>query len=280
MAISPVNSKNNYNMLATKPAKNNETQSSFSSHNNQEKAPTKVKVASIIGTLLGISGAMFFTFKSKAKDGVELKNLKDYFHNLISINYKKPEEEGGKVIGDMEKLIGRLAIGSVGGGFLFGGLADKKENLKAKARESIIQLVGNILTPILCVDAGLRIYEKFAEKKILAHIKSTSKSVKGLPKAAFSILFLIGGLLLGNKVSNTINAKAFKVDDKRKIKVSDLSPQLDDVCVAAGFVLKEGKIGTIASRFIPLAFTFAGYDTGTAQENPKNLKPKTDTIAA
>lgn len=275
MAISPISPNNNSsNMLATTPTKSNENLSSFSSHNNQEKAPTKVKIAALTGTVLGITAAMAWTFKAKKLP------LNKFFHNLVTITYKKPEEEGGKIIGDMEKLIGRLAIGSVGGGFLFGALADKKENLKAKARESIIQLVGNIFTPILCVDAGLRLYEKFAENKILAHIKSTSKSVRGLPKAGFSILCLISGLMLGNKVGNTINAKAFNVDDKRKIRMSDLSPQLDDVCVAVGFVAKGGDIGKVVSRFIPLAFTFAGYDTGTAQENPKNLKQKTDITTA
>lgn len=261
-------------MVVTNSNKSNENLSSFSSHNNQEKAPTNVKIAALTGTVLGLAAAMAWTFKSKNLP------LKKYFHHLVTIKYKKPEEEGGKIIGDMEKLIGRLAIGSVGGGFLFGGLADKKENLKAKAREAIIQLVGNIFTPILCVDAGLRLYEKFAEKKILSHITSTSKCVRGLPKAGVSILCLIGGLLLGNKVGNTINSKAFKVDNKRKIKASDLSPQLDDVCVAAGFVLKEGNLGAVVSRFIPLAFTFAGYDTGTAQENPKNLHPKVGTPIA
>lgn len=42
-------------------------------------------------------------------------------------------------------LVSRLAICSVGGGLLGGVIFDKKENIPAKIRESIIQLVGNIL---------------------------------------------------------------------------------------------------------------------------------------
>lgn len=298
----------------------------FEHRKEEPKAPIKVKIGAALGTLTGVSAAMFYVFKSKKFDTGnirEMKGIKDYFYNLIHVKYNVSEEENAiknvkkfsvknvinktkelfnkvinrkntqetasvpvekkkKIIGDIEKLIGVLTLGSVGGGLAGGLVTDKKENRKAKFREAIIQVVGNIFAPLLCVDGGLRIFENTLEKPIIKGMEALRKNqqkalscrIKGAPKALFSMICLVGGLILGNKVGNVINDKMFKVNDKRKIKLADLSPQIDDACVAVSIVASEGegKLGAVVSRFIPAALMIAGYSTGVMQENPERYK--------
>lgn len=232
----------------------------------QEKAPTSVKVASFLGALGGIAAAMFVTFKKgKNLEGIkEMKGIKDYWHNLTHVIYKD-EDKTGKTTYVIEKLIGALTVGSVGGGLLCGAIADKKENLGAKIREGVIQVVGNIFTPLLFVVGGLRLFKEFGECKVDKAL-NLSKKFKGIPKAALSIICLCAGLWAGNKVGNTINQKVFNIDENRKIKLADLSPQIDDGCVALSLIMSSGKIGECVSRIIPAAMLVPGFSTGVAQE--------------
>lgn len=233
----------------------------------QEKAPTSVKVASFLGALGGIAGAMFLVFKrGKNLEGIkEMKGLKDYWHNLTHVKYLD-EDKAGKHTFVIEKLIGTLTAGSVGGGLVAGALADKKENFGAKIRESVIQVVGNIATPLVFVVGGLRLFKKFGEEKAIKALKLSEKT-KGYPKALLSLVCLAAGLWAGNKVGNSVNHHVFHNDEQRKIKLSDLSPQIDDGCVAASIVASSGKIGEYVSRAIPLAMLVPGFSTGVAQEH-------------
>lgn len=233
----------------------------------QEKAPTGVKVASFLGALCGIAGAMYFVFKKgKNLEGIrEMKGIKDYFHNLTHVKYID-EDKSGKNTFVIEKLIGALTAGSVGGGLIAGGLADKKENFGAKIRESVIQVVGNITTPLVFVVGGLRLFERFGETKIQDKFKLSGK-MKGVPKVVVSGLCLAAGLYAGNKVGNCVNHHVFHNDEQRKIKLADLSPQIDDGCVAASIVASTGKIGEYVGRVIPVAMLVPGFSTGVAQEH-------------
>jgi hypothetical protein len=233
----------------------------------QEKAPTSVKVASFLGALGGIAGAMYFVFKKgKNLEGIkEMKGLKDYWHNLTHVKYID-EDKTGKNTFVIEKLIGALTAGSVGGGLIAGAVADKKENFGAKIREAVIQVVGNIATPLVFVVGGLRLYEKFGEAKIDTALKLTGKS-KGIPKVVASGLCLAAGLWAGNHVGNSVNHHIFHNEEKRKIKLADLSPQIDDGCVAASIVASTGKIGEYVGRVIPAAMLVPGFSTGVAKEH-------------
>lgn len=248
----------------------------------QEKAPTKVKLGAFLGTLTGVALAMLYTFKKgKNIEGLkEIKGIKDinnYFYNLAHIKYKDNyinTEGKEKPTYAIEKLISVLTLGSVGGGLLGGVITDKKENRKAKYREAVIQVIGNIFTPLLCVDLGIRGFEKFFEPGVtkLMHL---GEKTRGIPKFVVSIGCLVGGLFLGNKVGNIINEKAFNIKDNRKIKLADLSPQLDDACVAISLVASSAeKISAPVNRVIPLALMIAGYSTGVIQEKSCNIPPK------
>lgn len=233
----------------------------------QEKAPMKVKAASFLGALGGIAGAMYLVFKKgKNLEGIKpMKNLKDYWHNLTNVKYLD-RDKARKHTFAVEKLIGALTVGSVGGGLLCGSIADKKENFGAKVREAVVQVVGNIITPLAFVVGGLRLFEKYGETKMQTALKLSEKT-KGYPKAILSLVCLGMGLWAGNKVGNSINHHVFNNDEERKIKLSDLSPQIDDGCVAASIVASSGKIGECVGRIIPLAMLVPGFATGVAQEH-------------
>lgn len=260
------------NMVAVRPdSKNDRADGSILRvYDVQEKAPTKVKVGALLGTVTGVALAMLYTFKRKTGniEGIKnIKNIGDYFYNLTHIKYNELDKNK-KPTYELEKLISILTLGSVGGGLLGGVVTDKKENTKAKFREAIIQVVGNIFTPLLCVDGGLRLFEKYAEDKVIKTLSNKSKSIQHAPKTVVSLICLAGGLFLGNKVGNLINEKVFHVKDNRKIKMADLSPQIDDACVAVSFLASGGEsaIGTAVKRIIPAALMIAGYSTGVVQE--------------
>lgn len=231
------------------------------------KTPTKVKVGATLTTLAGVGAAMAITLKGK-RHSLDIKrmfktNPKNWAIFKVKYNSEKKE---------VEKLVVGLAVSSVAGGLIGGAIFDKKENMNAKYREGIIQLVGNIFTPLLCVAGGMRMFNKY-EPKILGSMKFLKGKTKALPVLAASATCLVLGIFMGNKVGNTINEKAFNVKDNRKIKLADMSPHIDDLCLAISLVAANSKAGPIVSRLIPLALLVAGISTGIAQERPERLKP-------
>jgi len=234
-----------------------------------EKAPTKVKVGVLATTLIGVATAMALTFKSKK---LEFKNPKEFFKHLKTITYEKDNHE-------LEWAVGRLAVGSVGGGLIGGMLFDKKENIKAKVRESVIQLIGNIGIPLSFVAGGMHLYEKHIEPKYIKQlvkkgINEKSKAAK-IPSVIGTIGCLVAGIFAGNKIGNAINKYIFHSDEKRTLKISDMSPHIDDLGIASTFVVPpDHPCGKIIARFVPAALTVAGYSTGIAQEKHKHSKPK------
>lgn len=220
----------------------------------QEKAPTKVKVGVFLTTLTGVATAMALVLHKKGVLNTPLKGL-------CKITYDNKKHE-------MEKLVGTLAVGSVGGGLIGGALFDKKENMKAKYREAVIQTIGNISTPLACVALGMKGFGKI-EPKIQKMFQFGEKT-KGIPGVLASAVCLVSGILLGNKVGNTINKTFFHVNDERKLKLSDMSPHIDDMCLAISLVASKSKIGPIVGRFVPLALLISGFSTGVTQEKPES----------
>jgi len=244
------------------------------------KVPNKVKAGVVLTTVAGVATSLAFIMKG---NGLSLNPSKIFKMSpknwgIFKTEYKYKEKE-----------ILKMAAGSIGGGLLGGILFDKKENKNAKCREAIIQTVGNILIPLGCVSAGMRLVKK-VEPKLLKYIptlKETSKTIvkvnsaiKALPSLLATSISLLTGVLLGNKVGNSINEKVFGVKDNRKIKSGDLAPHLDDLCLAASLVSEDNVIGGTVSKVVPIALMIGGFATGTVQEHPERLHPKHPVLPA
>lgn len=248
-----------------------------SKHQKKEKhkeipAPTKVKVGVLLTTLASVGTTLAFILKKRGYGYNPLKAFKTPIKDwsIFKAIYKdgnNPKDENA-----IELMVIKLAFASVFGGLAGGAIFDKKENFKAKVRESIIQLVGNIFTPLACVSLGMKGF-KLIEDKLVAKLPTHSnpkiaKIIKGTPGVIASGICLLSGIILGNKVGNLINEKVFKVKDNRKLKLADMSPHIDDLCLAVSLVAAENHAIT---RVIPAALMVAGYSTGVMQERPERL---------
>lgn len=167
-----------------------------------------------------------------------------------------------------------VAAGSVAGGLIGGAIVDKS-NIKAKKREVLSQILGNVMVPVGCVWLGAKGYNKFADKieNAMPQIKKDTKVanifntvIKKLPNGLTTLALLGVGIYLGNKVSNFINEKLYNKKVERDIKASDFAPHVDDVCMAASMMNHDSLFGSKLARIIPLALIVPGYQTGIAQE--------------
>ena len=169
-------------------------------------------------------------------------------------NKKHPD---AKVLEFEEPEILTMAGGSVAGGLLGGAVFDDKKHFKAKAREAVNQMLGNVIVPVLCVGGISRVYDKY-KKPILnavpqikysnnnflirklstklqpqnlqkaanilqATTKYTNKFLKILPPSVLTASALVVGIVAGNKVSNFINEKVFHKKVERKIQGTDFT---------------------------------------------------------
>lgn len=225
-------------------------------YDTQEKTPTKVKAGVAAMVLSGVAAAMYLTLNKKAK----IQGVGDFFKKLTTVTYKEKHE--------VEWLVVKLALASVGSGLLGGAIFDKKENLGAKCREAVIQLIGNIFIPLGMVLLGMNAVKHFGAK--MPHILPAKSKQAKAAEVLTSLVCLLGGILVGNKVGNEINKKFFRIDDKRNLKLSDMSPHIDDLCVITSIAAKEYPA---VPRFIPAALLIAGFSTGMVQEKP-HIKAK------
>lgn len=233
-------------------------------HKIETNAPSNVKKGVFITTLIGTLTALGLIMKRKG-----------YSFNPKTIMKTAPKDWGLWKAEYKEGAILGLATGSVGGGLIGGAIFDDKKHMKAKLRESVIQMIGNITIPILCVSGGVRAFKFFEKKAAL-----TNKFLNGTIKVAATLASLGVGIILGNKTGNMINEKIFKVKDDRHVKPADFSAHIDDMCLAISLATMGDKpevvgappsgVGHAISRVIPAALMVAGYSTGTMQE--KHLK--------
>lgn len=250
---------------------------------NENKPSKKLKIGTFITTLAGVSIAFASILKGKGYSLSPTKIIKTSPKNWGVFNAKYEENE-------MPMLVTKLALGSVGGGLIGGAIFDKKENMKAKLRESVIQLVGNIFTPLATVLGVMKVYDLKLKDKILSKIPEVKNAAgkvtamsnikRGLPGAAATILSLTAAIFAGNKIGNVLNEKIFHVKDNRKIKLSDMSPHIDDLCIAVSLAGGEGQSGAVLKRVIPAALMVAGCSVGTTQEKPEHLAAKTNADSA
>lgn len=217
----------------------------------------KVMAGSTVGTCSFVGAAIALIGKKQGHkvlvkpDFRKLNKPKDWL--ISKINYGEKE------------MIG-IAGSSVLGGFIGGSLFDKKQNINAKFKEGIFQMVANIIIPISTVGVAVKAFDKL----ILPNLKINNKA-KNITKALITIISLVGGMILGNKTGNMINNKLFNSPKERKMNVKDLSSQLDDTCLAASMLTQGGgsakSWGKIFSKFIPIALLMPGFETGLKTKN-------------
>lgn len=227
--------------------------SAFTLGEAQEQASMKVKAGVLLTTLASVATAMAFVLKRKG----EVNSISKYFHALTHVKYEKESHE-------VEKLVAILGVSSIAGGLLGGVIFDKKENFKAKYRESLMQLC-NVFTPLGFVAGAIHLFDKTQNKypKILVKDAPKTKTLEVI----LTGLCLAGGILLGNKIGNILNKNIFGENDKRKIKACDMSPHIDDLCLATSLMTKDFPV---VPRLIPAALIITGYAAGVAQETNKN----------
>ena len=248
-------------------------------------------------TVLGVSTALALIakkqgFSLKPKDIANSK-VKDWAIFRI-YNKKHPDK---KVLEFEEPEILTMAAGSVAGGLVGGALFDDKKHFKSKMRESVNQMLGNVIIPVACVGGASRIYDKYRDKilnimpqikysknntliKKLANrmspkklnvvnnllsgtVKYTNKFLKVIPPSGITIAALTTGILAGNRVSNFINEKVFHKKVERKIHGSDFAPHVDDLSMAISLMADRSALSSVISRTIPAFLCVPGMEVGT-----------------
>lgn len=266
-----------------------------------KQPPDKSKNCSTAGVFLttaaGVGSALALISK---KQGFSL-NPKNIIHSkpkdwaIFKIYNKKHPD--AKVLEFEEPEILTMAGGSVIGGLAGGAIFDDKKHFKAKARESVNQMLGNIIVPVMCVGGMSRVYDKFRDNilgivpqfkyskdnillkkfsskmqpqtlekmdNILKNtVKYTNKFLKILPPSAMTAAALGVGIIAGNKVSNFINEKVFHKKVERKIQGTDFAPHVDDLSMAITLMADKSAVSSVISRTIPAFLCVPGIEVGT-----------------
>lgn len=158
---------------------------------------------------------------------------------------------------DMLKITGVTVPASLATGIL---LDKNKENTKPKIREGISQMVGNLLVPIFLIDKVCKFKDSLNGKTFKNPVmKALSKTHKSI----YVGVTLVGGLLIGNKISNKINSFIFPDHKQRPLKTKDFAVHFDDLCFAASLILRGNPIGSAANKLIPATLLLSAFETGT-----------------
>lgn len=245
--------------------------------NSKPRNEKVIKAAAAAGSLIGMSAVLTLIAKKQGfpVNPKVLKNIpiKDWAFFKIA----KKGVENQKLLQIEEKEILALASGSIAGGLTAGAIVDKK-NMKAKFRESITQMLGNVIVPVAFVGGTSRIYSKYEDviKNTMPQIKNaTSKFTQGLnkfskilPAVGITFAALGAGIYAGSKVTNFINEKFFGQKTKRDIKTTDFAPHVDDICLAVTLMgAKDSPFASTITRTVPLFLSVPGYQVGKAKEN-------------
>lgn len=185
------------------------------------------------------------------------------------------KREGAKLMELEEPQILALAAGSVIGGLAGGAVFDDKKHLRGKFRETINQLLGNVLVPVICVGSVSRFYDRH-KSKILANVPQApglgkgvnllNKGLKAVPSCALTIAALGVGIVSGNKISNWINEKIYHKRVERKIKKTDFAPHVDDISMAVTLMADKNPLTTAITRTVPAFLCVPGYEIGTHRD--------------
>ena len=242
-------------------------------HSSEGKNLSFKQKAVILGTsAAGMAPVLCFLAHKKGFSLNPVKILKTPVKDWALFKYKPI----GKTIEfEDPRAIIATAASSVLGGFVGGALIDDKSNLRAKKREVLNQLLGDVLVPIGCVWLGSKAFNKVSGKLInmMPKINKNTKFAKifnqiseNIPNAVATLVSLGTGIIAGNKVSNEINEKLYHKPVDRGIKASDFAPHVDDLCMATSIMNEGSEFASKIARVIPFALLVPGYETGTAQE--------------
>lgn len=252
---------------------NNSQIQSFKGHEHAEQnnLNTKQKATILASSALGMTPVIATLAHRKGFSLNPVRIAKTPIKDWAIFKYSPK----GKYIHFGPAQIIATAIGSVVGGFIGGSIVDK-DNISAKKREVVNQVLGNVLVPVGCVGGGAKLYNKFANKieSIIPQIKSPKQSaqifnkvLKSIPNGVCTLGLLGLGLYLGNKVSNFLNEHIYHKKVDRNMKFTDCAPHVDDVCMAVSMMNEDSPFAAKLERVIPLALLVPGYETGTAREH-------------
>jgi len=272
MAIQPITNYSQTNYL------------SFTHNNNKnetEKNKLKEKAGVALTSALGVTTAVALIAKKQGfslnPSRIRKTPIKDWA--IFKITDKNRPDE--KILKLKTPQILTIGAGSVLGGLAGGAIFDKKENLPAKCAEAVSQFIGDISIPLAFVAGPTTLYKNFENliNKETKHVKlqAASKFIQGnkvlriLCPTLVSGSSLAVGIIAGNRVSNKINEKVYGEKQDRGIRLTDFAPHLDDVCLAITLMAEKSPVGDIISKFVPLALTIAGIETGSAKPHNKKI---------
>ena len=247
--------------------------SPITTEDNKKNRYLKVKVAAT--TALAVGGAFAHIAKkqgfSLSPSAIKKTPVKDWaifrLYDKKNPAKKDIELEGKEII--------ELASASVAGGLAGGLMFDDKKYIKSKFRESVNQLLGNVLVPIGCVVGISKIYKKHKNtiEGWMPQIKETgkkshifNKALKCVPFSVTTLGALCTGIIAGNRVSNYLNEKVFHKKVDRDVRVSDFAPHVDDIGVAVSLMADKSKTSAFIQRTVPLFLCVPGYEVGTHRE--------------
>ncbi len=242
------------------------------SYVRENNLPMKKKAVILASSAVGMASVLGFLAHRKGFSLNPVRIMKTPLKDWALFKYKPVD----KVIefGDPRPIVA-CAAASVAGGFVGGALVDDKSNFKAKKREAVNQLLGDVLVPIGCVALGTKAFDRVSDRlvKIMPKINKNNIFAKifnriseNLPNAVATVVSLGVGIIAGNKVSNEINEKLYHKEVERGIKATDFAPHVDDLCMATSMMNHGSEFASKIARVIPLALLVPGYETGTAQE--------------
>lgn len=247
----------------------------------------KQKLGVALSSAAGVSTAVALIAKRQGFSLSPSKIIKTPPKDWAIFKIRSKNNPNAKVLKLEAFQILGIGAGSVLGGLVGGRIFDKKENFSAKCSEAVSQLLGDISIPLAFVAVPTKLYKMFEElaDKTTKYTKlqSASKFVTGnkflkiLCPTLVSGSSLIAGIIAGNRASNKLNEKVHGEKQDRGIRVTDFAPHLDDVCLAITLMAEKSPVGDIISKFVPIALTIAGIETGTAHKKThhhKELPPK------
>ncbi len=244
--------------------------------NNIEKQDEFINPALKRGILLSSMGGVGIVSAIIAKrQGFSLNPKVIFSQNpknwamLKIFNKKNPD---AKLMEIEEKEILVLACGSALGGLAGGAVLDDKKYFKGKLRETVNQLLGNVLVPVICVSGVSHLYDK-NKQAILSYVPQApgfnskgilyfNKFLKALPSAFLTVAGLGVGIVGGNKLSNFINEKIYHKHVERKIKKTDFAPHVDDLSMAVTLMADKSALSTAITRTVPGFLCVPGYQIG------------------
>ena len=260
-----------------------------SSPDNDKSNRNKLRFGVALTSALGVSTAVAIIAKRQGFSLNPSKIIKTSPKDWAIFKIRNKTNPDAKVLKlEAFEILG-IGAGSVLGGLVGGRIFDKKENFGAKCSEAVSQLLGDISVPLAFVAGPTKLYKMFEElaNKTTTHttLQKASKFIGGnrflkiLCPTLVSGTSLVAGIIAGNRVSNYLNEKVHGIKQDRGIRPTDFAPHLDDVCLAITLMAEKSPVGDIISKFVPVALTIAGIETGTAHRNPhhhKELPPKAD----